>query len=385
MRGGLRPSPIARRATAFTLIELVMGLTLATVVFLAIGSTMLMASKALPGDDHPTEKLIECANALDLLVEELQFAISFSERSATAVQFTVADRNDDEASELIRYEWSGEAGDSLFRIYNYGPAVEVAGHVERLQLEYVLRPAKVPPRVLMMVPDEGGFSGQDMAKMVMIASWGYPVTPIPEDVSQASFDEALTRASVLYISEELWTPNVVADLRRTVVGVVSEELALADELGLSSDTYNSNDKKKIEILDNSHPITFDFATGDLEICSSSSELLEIEGTLAGGADVLAEKDGASNDPVLLAIDAGGVLYGGSKAVGRRVQLPWGGQGFDFTLLTANGLKLMQRSIDWAAGSNELTAVKITLQSGSDNESLVQAEARILNQPRISGP
>ncbi|MBN2129397.1 MAG: hypothetical protein JW741_07865, partial [Sedimentisphaerales bacterium] len=50
----------------------------------------------------------------------------------------VADRNNDDVPETIRYEWSGAPGDPLTRQYNGGAVVEIVGNVERLDLAYDL-------------------------------------------------------------------------------------------------------------------------------------------------------------------------------------------------------------------------------------------------------
>jgi hypothetical protein len=54
---------------------------------------------------------------------------------------------------------------------------------------------------------------------------------------------------------------------------------------------------------------------------------------------------------LVTVDIGMELESkGSLAAGKRVQLPWGASGFDINALNADGLTIMQRALEWAAGA-----------------------------------
>ena len=54
----------------------------------------------------------------------------------------------------------------------------------------------------------------------------------------------------------------------------------------------------------------------------------------------------------MVLETGWELYGGGAAAGRRVQLPWGQDGFDVSQLKKKGQTIMQRSIEWAAEMEE---------------------------------
>ena len=81
----------------------------------------------------------------------------------------------------------------------------------------------------------------------------------------------------------------------------------------------------------------------------------VTGATAPGADMLGDWAGSE---ALCTVDAGADLYDGGVAAGRRVQLPWGGGDFDIAQLNANGRLLLERAIDWAAGS---TTVSVTVE------------------------
>ena len=131
---GRRGRPTGARP-GLTLVELVVSMAISGLVLVAIASTMLLAGKALPGRDAAGVTL-EAARVADQIAEELHHAICIPEYSATAVTFTVADRNGDGTPEIIRYAWSGNPGDPLTRRYNGGTALGVLDDVQVFNLTY---------------------------------------------------------------------------------------------------------------------------------------------------------------------------------------------------------------------------------------------------------
>jgi len=124
------------RQKGLTLVELLVSIAVTMVLMLAIGSTMLIATHAFPDVNGPANVIIVASEAAEQLAAELQYAVTFTERTANAVEFTVADRNADEAPETIRYEWSGTAGDPLTRQYNGASIVAVLDSVQEFNLSY---------------------------------------------------------------------------------------------------------------------------------------------------------------------------------------------------------------------------------------------------------
>ncbi|MCX5654444.1 MAG: type II secretion system protein [Planctomycetota bacterium] len=121
-------------ARAFSLVELVVTMVIVAILMAAIGSTIVLASRAIPNANNPTACTIEASMALDQLVAELEAAVYISEHSQTAVAFTVADRNADGLTERIRYAWSGTPGDPLTRQYNGGTAAAFILNVQQFSL-----------------------------------------------------------------------------------------------------------------------------------------------------------------------------------------------------------------------------------------------------------
>jgi len=120
-----------------TLIELVLSLTVATMIMGSVVSAVVMSSRALPNPEDPLTTTIASYDLLDLIAGDLYAAESFTTRGANTVEFTVADRNNDGVSETIRYRWSGIAGNSLERYYNGNLPTELSTNVYAFDLSYL--------------------------------------------------------------------------------------------------------------------------------------------------------------------------------------------------------------------------------------------------------
>lgn len=116
--------------------ELMVSAAVAAVIMAGLASAMLLASHALPDSNGPFATALEGSRVAEEIAEDLRYALSFTEQSATAVTFTVADRTGDSLAETIRYAWSGTPGDSLTRQYNGGTAVTIADNVEQFALTH---------------------------------------------------------------------------------------------------------------------------------------------------------------------------------------------------------------------------------------------------------
>ena len=120
----------------FTLLELVISLSITSILLMAVGSAVMMAAKALPDPDTPDNETALPARVVADIAAELQLALSFIFRDSDTVEFTVADRNGDDVAETIRYDWSGTAGDPLTRRYNGGPVTTVIAAVKEVGFLY---------------------------------------------------------------------------------------------------------------------------------------------------------------------------------------------------------------------------------------------------------
>ncbi len=128
-----------KRGRAFTLIEMVISISIVSIIILGMGSALLIAIRALPDAGNAADATIAASEVAEQLAAELRFAVTFAERTAAIVEFTVADRNGDMASEVIRYAWSGSAGDPLTRQYNGGGIVDIVENVYELQFDHHIK------------------------------------------------------------------------------------------------------------------------------------------------------------------------------------------------------------------------------------------------------
>ena len=204
-------------------------------------------------------------------------------------------------------------------------------------------------------------TAQEQLKISLIEAWGYAVTLIHETDSQADYDTSVAASDVVYVSGEVSDSALGTKLKPTTLGLVNEQIDLHDEFGFSSSS-DTNSFDKIADVDNTHEITDGFSTGFLTISTSSQPLQALVGTLAPGMQTLANVwiSGANYDDGLALLDVGAELYDGGTAAGRRVQLPWGGSGFDFNALNGDGQTVMQRAIEWAAGAGTGGGVVVIL-------------------------
>ena len=203
-----------------------------------------------------------------------------------------------------------------------------------------------PTKVLFIVADSGNLNDAEVARKALLESWGFEVQTLSDNESSAAYDAASADNSVAYVSVEVVESQVGTKLSAAAIGVVVEEAGLCDELGISSSGSNYTGTA-VDIVDNTHYICSPFDVGELEILADSDDLNVVGSSLATGAVVAAQRPSSSTG-ALVAIDAGETLSGGGMADGRRVMLPWGGNGFDFANLNDNGKTILKRALQWAA-------------------------------------
>lgn len=117
----------------YTLVELMVAMVGASVLMVGLSSTIFIALKATDTSNTPTSATIEGYSALNDLLSDLEFALSFSEQTPNAITFTVPDRDGDSNPETIRYAWSGTPGDPLTRQYNGGTVATLVEDVHVFQ------------------------------------------------------------------------------------------------------------------------------------------------------------------------------------------------------------------------------------------------------------
>ena len=173
----------------FSLVELVLSMAVMTVVMAGTASVVLLASHALPSAESPARALAQSSDVVGEVAGELLYATSITEKSATAVTFTVSDRgHGDPGPEMIRYAWSGTAGDPLNRQYNGGNVVTVVEDVREFALSYDLKveteqgdPVKNESAETLLISNDSSADLKDFA--ITDKQWigQYFLPPLPAD------------------------------------------------------------------------------------------------------------------------------------------------------------------------------------------------------------
>ena len=125
-----------RHRSAFTLLELVVSLVVTTILMGGLTSAVLLATQAIPDTEKSPQATLVSSQIANQIAGEMYYALSFPDRAAHTVTFTVADRNADTIPETIHYAWSGKAGDPLTRQYNGGIAATIIENVQQFNLAY---------------------------------------------------------------------------------------------------------------------------------------------------------------------------------------------------------------------------------------------------------
>ena len=120
----------------FTLVELMVSLTTASILLMGLSSALFIAIRATDPTVSPAPATSGGLNLLTMLSSELRFCVAITEQTATAITVTVPDRNLDTIPETIRYAWSGTTGDPLTRQYNGGNVTEIAQDAHDFDIQY---------------------------------------------------------------------------------------------------------------------------------------------------------------------------------------------------------------------------------------------------------
>ena len=214
----------------------------------------------------------------------------------------------------------------------------------------VVQPEQSSKSILFVTSPANPLRSEDEARKTQFEDWGWTVNVIDDDASASEFDEAFTENDVVYVAENTSSSKVDEDLWDAPIGVVNEDSGLWYILGITRGYASGYWGNAIDVIDNSHYITQPFETGSLQITTSNQSLLYGGSRLGTGVVAIGERP-SSNQAALATIDSGVTQWYRRPAPARRVSLPIAGSSFDWRTLTADGLTLIERSLDWAAGAN----------------------------------
>jgi len=138
--------------------EMTVSMVIVSVLMVSITSAIILAGRAVPPSDSPTAAVVAASTALEQIAGELQYALSFTERSGNAIEFTMPDRNGNGRPDLIRYAWSGLPGAPLTRQCDGGTAATFVEHVYYFKADCELKTVV-----------EAGPSEQESAEMLLVS------------------------------------------------------------------------------------------------------------------------------------------------------------------------------------------------------------------------
>lgn len=124
------------RRRSYTLAELIVTAGATAVLVGGMASTIVLASRALPENNTALDSVVDASDVMIQITSDLMCANGVNAHTATAIEVTVVDRDNDGSDETIRYEWSGAAGDPLIRSYNGATAVVLLDDVHVFDLGY---------------------------------------------------------------------------------------------------------------------------------------------------------------------------------------------------------------------------------------------------------
>jgi hypothetical protein len=116
---------------------MVVSLAIVSIIMGAMGSIIVLATRALPTGKAYDDLLVDAAGALERFASELAYATDITDASHTTITFTVPDRDTDGIDETIRYAWAGIVGEPLTRTYN-GVSANLVDNVSSLGIGYAV-------------------------------------------------------------------------------------------------------------------------------------------------------------------------------------------------------------------------------------------------------
>ena len=145
------PARITARSRGFTLIEACMAIVITTILLVGMGSALTMTITGAEAGADTNARAAAAEDALSRIAAELSTATAWRQRTSSAMEFEVPDRDGDGAPEVIGYTWSGKGGAPMRRTYNGIESIYLED-VRAIDLTTIIRPVPLEvesaPRVL---------------------------------------------------------------------------------------------------------------------------------------------------------------------------------------------------------------------------------------------
>lgn len=202
--------------------------------------------------------------------------------------------------------------------------------------------------LLLVVSKADDPEDEDIDRRDLFESWGYVVTLIDDEANQAEFDTEAAANDVIYVADSIEDDELADKLTSSTVGIVNEEGMMLAEFGLGSDVPPiTTSWNAYTATDAAHYVSEPLAGAGVTMFTQNRTMSLPKGTIAPEMQAVGLIGGQQ---ILVTLDAGAVRWDGNPSPGRRVHLPFGAA--NVSELTDDGMTLMRRSLEWAAGAGE---------------------------------
>jgi uncharacterized repeat protein (TIGR01451 family) len=202
---------------------------------------------------------------------------------------------------------------------------------------------------------DGSASVEEQNVIDKLSSFGYVVTVVDDNIGGDANDYAAT-----FVYEDVFSTtaaNNVDFLVTTSRGIITSEPALHDEI-LGANSGGNGSSTSVNIVDNTHPITFGLSNGPYNIGDAAYYSNSLTtGTVLG-------RDPSTSEGSIVAWNAGDTMEVGT-ALGKRVIVPHANANGGFNELGEN---LLINAILWSAGiDTDNDGLPDSLDGDSDND------------------
>ena len=127
---------IARRG--ITLLELVISLSVVSILLGAMGSVILISARTMPGTQSDVDRVPLAQRAWTQIADDVRTATSVTMPDKLSLVLVVPERNPDGSDMTVTYAWGGNSGDALTREVDGGGAAPVITGVTDLEFGWAV-------------------------------------------------------------------------------------------------------------------------------------------------------------------------------------------------------------------------------------------------------
>ncbi|MEM6854862.1 MAG: hypothetical protein AAF593_10685, partial [Planctomycetota bacterium] len=227
-----RPTPPARMRGAAMLMVMI-ALAVGAVITLSFLSAQTTSTAIAYNATRQVQARAIAEDGLSLALEHLRADTNATWRDdyTHGVWTSTEDLNGGTFRVLFEDEDDTDLSDDVSDVFLITVEGSFNGIVHRITNRVQPTGATAPLTVL-LVAGSSSLSSQDVAKRALFESWGYTVVTVTDSDSQATYDTAAVDVDVAYVSEECYSSDVGTKLNGYSFGIVNEEGALQDELGM---------------------------------------------------------------------------------------------------------------------------------------------------------